>query len=526
VKEPIHLLIPMSGQGTRYRNDGYKEPKPLIPVNGTPMIERLLSNFPARWPVHFVLAENHRKTALPAVLRRLRPKARVSYVPVHTDGPGRAIEEGLKGIPARAPVFVSYCDYGMVWDARLFESFVRESGCDACIVSYRGFHAHYLSPVTYAYARLEGERVVEVREKGSFTDNRENEHASSGGYYFGSAADLKGALAHQAKKNLRVNGELYTSLTVQALLDSRPDAQVRVFEIPAFFQWGTPSDLRNFEYWEKTYAARKRESAGDRGRVSQVLMPMAGVGSRFEGVTRTPKPFLKLNGVAMFERALASLPAPSRTVLVTLDKFRGYLADRADETVFLPETPPGQALSTRAGLSKLDAGKDVIVSSCDHAVVLGTGWKKFSASPRCDAAIFTVRGFPGVSRRPEAYAYVEAEPGKAAFPLVTRVSVKKPISKDPRKDPLLVGTFWFRTAGVLAEGIDALVKDDVRVNGELYLDSVFNNLISHGLKVRMIPLEGYINWGDPDSLSEALYWQDVWGGRAIETRRRLSGVTL
>ena len=71
-----------------------------------------------------------------------------------------------------------------------------------------------------------------------------------------------------------------------------------------------------------------------------------------------------------------------------------------------------------------------------------------------------------------------------------------------------------------------LVKLDVRVNGELYLDSVFNLLIAKGMTVRTIPLQGYMNWGDPDSLAEALYWQEAWGGHRLDMRSRFPGVTF
>lgn len=525
MKTPVHLLVPMSGQGVRYQKAGYKEPKPLIPVNGTPMIERLLAAFPAAWPAHFVLAENHRRTPLPKLLKRLRPKGRLHYVPVHNQGPGPAVGEALKHMPKDAPVFISYCDYGMVWDAVLFEKFVRDAACDACVVSYRGFHAHYLNPVTYAYSRLDGENVAEVREKGSFTDNREGEFASSGGYYFKSASILKKALEHQIKCGLRVNGELYTSLTVQALLSMNPRARVRVFEIPAFFQWGTPDDLETFVYWEKTFAAFNAGAGADRGEVSQILMPMAGKGSRFEKLFSHPKPFIQIQGRPIFAGALDSLPRARKTVLVTLESMKPFLKDYPYEIIYLEETPPGQALSTQAGVGALDLDQDVIVSACDHAVYFGDHWKRFRKNPDCDAAIFAIRGFPGARRSPNAFAYIETAPGRTLFQEVKSVSVKKPLSDRPDRDPLLVGTFWFRSGRVLKEGIESLVSENIRVNNELYLDSVFNLLMASGKKVRIIPLEGYLNWGDPDSLAEALYWQEVWGGHRLGLRPRFPGVS-
>ena len=521
----LHLLVPMSGQGTRYRKAGYTQPKPLIPVNGVPMIERLLSTFPTHWTPHFVMADNHEETELPALLTRLRPNSTISFIPQHTKGPGEACLAGLKHIPDDAPVLVSYCDYGMVWDPAAFERFVADTECDSCVVSYKGFHAHYLSDVMYAYSRMEGERVVEVKEKGCFTDDREAEYASCGAYYFRSARLLKDALKWQVDANLQINGEYYTSLTVEALLKMEPSSHVRIFEIPGFFQWGTPSDLQSFEYWEQTYQAYNRYVGQPRPSTGQVLMPMAGLGSRFKDNFDQPKPFIPVNGRPMYQSALGSLPSSAKTALVlnceNVHYLESSISDNSQTTwVSLDETPPGQALSCAAGLPELDPERDLVVSSCDHAVVLNPEvWKEFQSLNDTDAAIFTVQGYPGALRTPKSYAYVVPEDA-SLLPVVKDVSVKATVSDQPMNDHLLVGTFWFRTPDIMRKGIDELVARDIRVNGELYLDSIFTILRDLGMRVRMIPLDGFICWGDPASLAEASYWSEVFCGHRLDRRPR------
>lgn len=41
----MNILIPMAGRGQRFKNAGYKLPKPLINVDGKPMIQRVVENF-------------------------------------------------------------------------------------------------------------------------------------------------------------------------------------------------------------------------------------------------------------------------------------------------------------------------------------------------------------------------------------------------------------------------------------------------------------------------------------------------
>ena len=526
----MDLLIPMSGQGARYREAGYREPKPLVPINGTPMIERVLSCFPVDWRATFVLAANHLDTELPSALRRLRPEARQMVIPAHAKGPSFAIRGALDSMNDDTSVFVSYCDFGMVFDPRHFERFVADTSCDACVVSYRGFHAHYLSPTTYAYSRLEGDRVVEVREKASFTDDREQEFAQAGAFYFRRADVLRDAIDYQLANELTCHGEYYTSLTIEALLRMRPESHVRVFEIPAFFQWGTPADLRAFEYWETSYRAYNRLAARPRPRVSQILMPMAGGGARFSARTRVPKPLIPVHGRPMFAEALRSLPTAGRTVIVTLRAIQAAspeLSEQGMNVVALASTPAGQALSVEAGLLEIDDLGDILVSSCDHGIVIdpATIERLTSQSVTCDAAVFTITGYPGVDRSPMAYAYVVPDASDAdPFPRIQRVSVKTPISAMPSQAPLLVGTFWFRTRDILSRGLAELKRRNQLVNGELYLDGIADVLASMGCIVRMVPLDGYLGWGDPDALAEALYWRDVFCGFGSQPRERLPGV--
>ena len=38
----MNILIPMAGEGARFKTAGYKHTKPLIPVNGKPMIQQAI----------------------------------------------------------------------------------------------------------------------------------------------------------------------------------------------------------------------------------------------------------------------------------------------------------------------------------------------------------------------------------------------------------------------------------------------------------------------------------------------------
>ena len=49
----MKLIVPMAGRGTRLRPHTHVTPKPLLPVAGTPMVERIIETFVGAFPTPF-----------------------------------------------------------------------------------------------------------------------------------------------------------------------------------------------------------------------------------------------------------------------------------------------------------------------------------------------------------------------------------------------------------------------------------------------------------------------------------------
>ena len=44
MKQFFNIVIPMAGRGSRFQEQGYKDSKPFIDVNGKPMIQKVIEN--------------------------------------------------------------------------------------------------------------------------------------------------------------------------------------------------------------------------------------------------------------------------------------------------------------------------------------------------------------------------------------------------------------------------------------------------------------------------------------------------
>ena len=180
----MKIIIPMSGTGKRFVAAGYTVPKPLIKVDGIPIIKHVMDLFPGETDIHCICNRNHIETTdMRLVLESYG--ATVHVIEPHTLGPVYATLQIAQLIADDEEVIISYCDYGTVWNYSAFLTHVRETNVDGAIAAYRGFHPHMLGTDNYAFLRLfEDGSVAEVREKESFTENRMEEYASNGTYYF------------------------------------------------------------------------------------------------------------------------------------------------------------------------------------------------------------------------------------------------------------------------------------------------------------------------------------------------------
>ena len=104
----------------------------------------------------------------------------------------------------------------------------------------------------YAFCRTDDRnRILEVREKQPFTDNKMSEFASAGNYYFRKGKYVKEYFQEMMEEDVNLNGEYYVSLIYNLLIEN--DLTSFVYEVPNMLQWGTPLDLDMYLKWSDYY---------------------------------------------------------------------------------------------------------------------------------------------------------------------------------------------------------------------------------------------------------------------------------
>jgi len=517
----VQIIIPMSGLGQRFVEAGYQDPKPLVKVDGKPIIEHVVNLFPNETNVKFICNDKHlHETNMREILSDICPHSEVYEVPVEgREGPVHAVSFIYDHIDDDKEVIVSYCDYGTYWNYEEFLNDTRSRNADGAVACYKGFHPHMLGTDNYAFLKetKEGSRWMEaIQEKQPFTNDRMSEYASNGTYYFKSGSIMKKYFKMLMDNKMKVKNEYYVSMVYNLLVHD--GLTVNIFEIEHMLQWGTPYDLEIYNDWSKYFhnTVNKQEEFIDRINTTLIL-PMAGAGSRFavKGYNK-PKPLLNVCGSPMIIQAVHCLPETTNKIFICLDKhIENYRIDETLQKSFphcnvfsINKITEGQACTTEIGINKcgLNLEQPILISACDNGVYYDVKkYQELVDDESNDIIVWSFTNNPTSKNNPNMYAWMEVDEKDN----IMSVSCKRFDNNihNIKTSHVIIGTMFFRKAKYFIDGLNENYKHNIRSNHEFYVDDVINQNIRMGLKVKVFKVENYICWGTPDDYETYLYWQ-------------------
>jgi NDP-sugar pyrophosphorylase family protein len=239
-----NVVIPMAGLGIRFANQGFTLPKPLIDVNGEPMIVKAIKslgfNLPdTKW--FFVIAKNDFTKQVKDTIGSVLPDAMFIEIDYLTEGPTSSALLFREHINNDDELIIANCDQIMEWNSHLF--FLNARQFDGTIVTY------HTDTDKNSYARLDDYgNVTEIREKEVISNVSLNGiHYWKKGQYFVDSAE--GMIAAQDRAP---NGEFYIGPTYNYMIKS--GLNVGIYHIPnqQHHAVGVPADLERYLDHEKS----------------------------------------------------------------------------------------------------------------------------------------------------------------------------------------------------------------------------------------------------------------------------------
>lgn len=235
----MNVLIPMAGAGSRFEQAGYTFPKPLIDVNGKPMIQRVVENLnmDARH-IFIVQKEHYEQYSLKHTLNLIAPNCEIVQVEGITEGAACTTLLAKQFINNDEPLVLANSDQYVQWDSNEYMYSCMADDIDGSILTFEATHPKW------SYAKLNEQGfVTEVAEKKPIS-----KHATVGIYFWKRGKDYVECAESMIDKDIRVNNEFYVCPVYnEALLRG---ARVKTFHIDKMWGLGTPEDLDLFLKYE------------------------------------------------------------------------------------------------------------------------------------------------------------------------------------------------------------------------------------------------------------------------------------
>ena len=234
--QPMNVVIPAAGEGSRFREAGFVKAKPFIDVAGKAMVERVIDNIkPDGAHVHLLFRREHMQSEPDSVAKVEASGAVIHPVDRLTEGTACTILLARRAFDSSAPLLVANSDQYVEFDVDSFVKDCRDRGLDGSILVFRDPH----KDPKWSFAKVDAENLVtEVAEKNPISDL-----ATVGIYLFTRGDEFVRAAVDMMANNDRVNGEFYTCPVYNYMI--RNGARIGVYEIPAsaMHGLGTPADL-------------------------------------------------------------------------------------------------------------------------------------------------------------------------------------------------------------------------------------------------------------------------------------------
>ncbi|EAL3448954.1 glycosyl transferase family 2 [Campylobacter coli] len=491
----MNIIIPATGIGKRFKEAGYKDLKPFIKVIEDKIIlDYVIECFDIQNDTFYFIVQESEKNKFEDFISSRNINARVIVYTGEKLGPAGSLYGVFLQLEdiLNEEVIISYCDFGQEWNYKDFLKFIEENqDAQAVIPCYTGYHPH-LIPLENVYAACKvydnTYKVYEVIEKYN-SKNKFEECYSSGIYYFKSLKLAMEAIKKQIDAKDMTSGEYYISVTNNYL------ENVLCYPfIEKFYQFGTPKD---FEYVKDKL--NSQDIYNEKLKIQNTVILSAGRGERFLNLNfNQPKPFLPLGDSTIVENIINTLKnVETNIICVGAQDHEKYWENISKEVRFVKPNKIGAAYSYKESCGDLKG--DVLILPCDLiAKHINEEFK--SLQKECEIIIFVTQASRYNINNPHYFTWVDGKDGK-----VDTISVK---NRSNDTDLVMIGSFYFKENSLLLEYINKIFQEDIKINGEFYIDNVFELLIKTH-KVGYIIVNNYFSFGTPEEYLENKYWFEV-----------------
>ena len=247
----------MAGEGQRYKDAGFKIPKPFIDIDGIPMVVRACKALPNADKNIFVCRKQHlEQYPIKNVLEKYLNNIIIVPIDELTDGQAITCLAARDHIPDDSILNIGASDNDMVYDEDNLEKMFHNNELDGWIWTFRNNPVVLQNPKMYGWVKTEKStnKATNVSCKIPISENPLLDHAVIGAFTFKKAKSFFDAVHYMIKSNYRINNEFYVDVAIDFAIKS--GLNIHIHEVDQYICWGTPQDFYEYQNWLKYFKKR------------------------------------------------------------------------------------------------------------------------------------------------------------------------------------------------------------------------------------------------------------------------------
>ena len=237
-------LIPMAGEGLRFKKKGYKVPKPLIEVDGQPMFVGAANSLPDADLFIFICLESHvKRFSINKIIKFFFPKSEIIVLKKKTSGQATTCLRAANRLNNNDILTIGSCDNSMKYNKNLFESKLKKS--DLVVWTFKDKKIVKKNPNMYGYVKTDNKgNILKVDCKKKLSNCPWKDHTIIGTFSFKKAKTFIEYTKKLLKIKYKVNNEFYLDSVAEICVKS--ELNVKANLVKKYYGWGTPLDLINY----------------------------------------------------------------------------------------------------------------------------------------------------------------------------------------------------------------------------------------------------------------------------------------
>ncbi len=224
----------MAGLGSRFQKLGFKEPKPLIKVNGVPMVRFVAESMNIDAHFIYIVQKEHRLDYPLDDILSFTPNFSIVDVDGLTEGATCSVLMSKNLINNDNPLIIMNSDNLILFDPVEFMTVVGKY--DGGIICFDAEGDKW----SFAKSNEDG-IITEVAEK-----NPISKYATAGLYFWSKGSDFVKYGEQMIQKNIRVNNEFYVCPVYNEAIQDNKKIYNYLIDKNQMWGLGTPEDLEIF----------------------------------------------------------------------------------------------------------------------------------------------------------------------------------------------------------------------------------------------------------------------------------------